>query len=362
MSSAWVRREHSKSTIRRAGEQLTAWWVGGANSGRFDHATFETIDAIEVAQNWRTCHAYPLNAFQVTLRQRARRVEHRPLIAQRLKRFVSVVEKLAREVNMNLAQMQDLGGCRAVLSSVDAVDRLAALYGFGQANLFAQEDASWKDYIREPKPDGYRGIHIVGRFAPKTRSGWDWNGQRVEIQLRTRLQHAFSTAVETVTTFTNQPLKFGGGPEDWRRFFALMGSMLAVREGTQLVPGTSADPHEIALELWDLTQALNVPRRLRSWAEALRSMRGLNIKDAQWLLLALDVETSTVRVQGFQAYDVAAKTLGQLEKGPRGQTVDAVLVRLTSARQLRAAYPNYYADTTQFLEALGDALALVKRR
>ena len=50
------------------------------------------------------------------------------LIAQRLKRLSSIDAKLRRFRNMNLARMQDLGGCRAVLPAVDDVRRVARSY------------------------------------------------------------------------------------------------------------------------------------------------------------------------------------------------------------------------------------------
>lgn len=108
-----------------------------------------------VLENWRTCHAYPLNAFQVNLRSRAKRVEQDALVAQRLKRFASVMNKLAREPQMKLSQMQDLGGCRAIMSTVQAVDDLVGLYRGLDPQLFESEGSlKLYDYIRHPKADG----------------------------------------------------------------------------------------------------------------------------------------------------------------------------------------------------------------
>src|SRR5262245_31811127 len=177
-----------------------------------------------IAENWRASHAMPLLTFRMGLTKRARRVAPEGLIAQRLKRMSSVLNKLTREPNMKLSQMQDLGGCRAIVSDVQAVDRLFDLYRRPHETLFEPEGSlKCYDYIRNPKADGYRGIHVVGRYRPRLEKNEAWNGHRIEIQLRTRLQHAFATAVETVTTFMRYPLKSGGGPEDWRRFFALTG-------------------------------------------------------------------------------------------------------------------------------------------
>ena len=120
-------------------------------------------------------------------------------------RLTSVLAKLTREPTMKLSQMQDLGGCRAILSSIESVKRLASFY----RNPIRGEQGQSKcyDYIENPKPDGYRGIHIVGRYRARITNNDIWNGQRIEIQLRTKLQHAFATAVETVATFTRSGLK-----------------------------------------------------------------------------------------------------------------------------------------------------------
>jgi hypothetical protein len=233
----------------------------------------------------------PLLTFRMGLSHRSRRVEPKAIVAQRLKRFSSVMNKLAREPQMKLSQMQDLGGCRAILSDVVTVERLYELYR-GSGDLFESQGAmKCYDYIRKPKADGYRGIHVVGRYSTRLKKDEPWNGQRIEIQLRSQLQHAFATAVETVTTFTRLPLKFGAGPQEWRRFFSLMGSALAIREETPLVEGTPTNQSELIGELRGLTKALRVRQRLRGWTSALKQLPKSNTAGVkwQWLLLVLDV-------------------------------------------------------------------------
>jgi (p)ppGpp synthase/HD superfamily hydrolase len=58
------------------------------------------------------------------LRVRIRNVEQKALVAQRPKRSSSIINKLVREPDMKLSQMQDLGGCRTILSTVLAVNAL----------------------------------------------------------------------------------------------------------------------------------------------------------------------------------------------------------------------------------------------
>lgn len=40
-------------------------------------------------------------------------------VTQRLKRFIMIYDKLQREATLDLSRMQDIGGVRAVLDSID---------------------------------------------------------------------------------------------------------------------------------------------------------------------------------------------------------------------------------------------------
>ena len=63
------------------------------------------------------------------------------------------------------------------------------------------------DYINHPREDtGYRGIHLIYRYR-SDRKKRAWNGRKIEVQLRTKLQHAWATAVETIGAFKNMALK-----------------------------------------------------------------------------------------------------------------------------------------------------------
>lgn len=304
----------------------------------------------------------PLLVFRGHLAKRAEKVDPRAIIAQRLKRFKSIMNKLSREPHMKLSQMQDLGGCRAILSDIRSLEALFEIYRNANDD-FVQSEGGMKcsNYLRFPKSDGYRGIHLVGRYKARAQKNEPWNGHRIEIQLRTRLQHAFATAVETVTTFTRTPLKFGGGPDQWRRFFSLMGSALALREGTPLVEGTPANPEELTRELRELTRALRVRQRLRGWTRALNRLPKREMVDAKWILLVLDVSNDTIQTTGFSDPKKAVQAVAAIEKSAQAPQLDAVLVGVSSIKSLRNAYPNYYADTAAFVEALNIALLEPRR-
>jgi hypothetical protein len=353
----WVKREFGKGEIDRAGKLLIPWWTTPPPMAP------ETPDenaarnlAFGVVENWRTSHGLPLNAFQAALRGRAQRIEPKVIVAQRLKRFSSVMNKLVRERTMKLSQMHDLGGCRAILSSVKAVCDLYYMYRGDEPLLPEEGKLKCYNYIKEPKDDGYRGIHIAGRYHPRVQSREPWRDQRIEIQLRTQLQHAFATAVETVTTFTRQPLKFGAGPSEWRRFFSLMGSALADMESTPQVPGTPTSRLALISELQDATAELRVRQRLHGFAEAIQVLPRRHMNGFKWLLLVLNTDKNTIKVTGYADRRQAGKVVASIEKSKRGD-LDAVLVWVNSVKKLRSAYPNYYADTHEFISALNLVLA-----
>jgi hypothetical protein len=139
--------------------------------------------------------------------------------------------------------------------------------------------------------------------------------------------------------------------------FFPMGSTLALREGTALVEGTPTDAGELRRELRGASKELKVRARLRGWSSALQQLPKKNIHGFKWLLLVLNTSTSTstLNVTGYADRQQADKAIATLERS-RQPDLDAVLVWVRSVNDLRAAYPNYYADTGSFLEALGAAL------
>src|SRR5689334_6285780 len=101
--------------------------IAGAMLVGFD-GELDGEQALAIINNWRSSHAFPLNAFHVTLRGRAKKIDRAALTSQRLKRLPSIALKLTRFPEMKLSQMQDLGGCRAVVRDITTLDYLIALY------------------------------------------------------------------------------------------------------------------------------------------------------------------------------------------------------------------------------------------
>lgn len=358
----WARLEYSRSRVDKAGAFL-AGWRAKMQSGAFsleDVSNFE--ESLSVINNWRASHSYPLQIMKMALYRRAKRLDESTIVAQRLKRLTSVALKLRRNAHMKLTQMQDIGGCRAVLRNVNLVDQLVDVYEESDAkNPHGRPElVETYDYIEEPKRDGYRSVHMVYKYRTASPTHQVYDGLRVEIQLRSKLQHAWATAVETVSTFTGQALKSNVGDETWKRFFALMGSAIALREERPIVPGTPDNKAEMVEEVRGLFEELKVEQVLSSWSLAVQVVSSEpTLANARAYLLQLDASTRTIKVTGYEKHELADADAAYLrvEKENAGNPdVQAVLVSVDSVAALRTAYPNYYLDTKEFLAAVRRAI------
>lgn len=307
-----------------------------------------------IVNNWRSAHSFPLNTFQMTLRRNAREVDADADVVQRIKRLPSIVTKL-RRMPGRLSAIQDIGGCRAVVKDVAAVDELVAKYsGMRQAHTLKKMN----DYLREPKDDGYRSVHLVYRYRSR-RGATAWNSLLIELQLRSRMQHAWATAVETVDTFTAQSMKTGGGRPEWRRFFALMSSDLALRENLPPVPGTPVTLETLRPELVVLATKLDVVARLDAYGATMNAVETFeSLTGGHWYLLerrSHDEDDVTLTVRGYPKRDYAQAAL-EYEAAERVAADipgrDVVLVSADSIASLKRGYPNYYADATEFARAV----------
>lgn len=341
--ATWTEPRFSRSNVDKAG---ACYIDPKASRAEKDKARL-------VINNWRSSHSFPLNTLQTNLRYAAGVVDPDPTVAQRIKRLPSIRHKLERISGMKLSRMQDLGGCRAVVSDVGRVNELLSFYRdkTQMKHKLVREDM----YIWEPKPSGYRGIHLVYAYHSDKKS--TYNGLKIELQLRSQLQHAWATAVETVGTFTEQALKSSMGEEDWLRFFALMSSAIALREGTPQVPDTPTDPELLIEELRELAVELQVVDRLGAYGAAMQHVeKQLKPGKKHTFLMELDLDERVLRVNSYDNASLAAAAYSHAErKTEENSAIDLVLVGADSVNSLKRAYPNYFLDTTAFVDAVVDA-------
>lgn len=336
---------HSNKAVRRAGETLRS----------ADPWQQDLPQAMLVIDNWRAAHAYPLNTFQATLRKRLAAIgltSETAIVGQRLKRLPSIEKKLHRNPKMKLERMQDIAGLRAVVPRPVHLREIRRLYE--QENRLSHVLKGVHDYVARPKEDGYRSIHLVYQYASATAPAY--NGLHVELQLRTQLQHAWATAVETVDLFTGQAIKTGDPDPSWARFFKLASAAFSVMERTP-VPDEFSDLQstEIVKLLRQSESKLNVAVRMRGFSVAADRIHQDQRRNAGYHLIVLDTERRTLRIKSYAkdelepAMDAYAEAERQVSEGAPW---DAVLVAGGGVNQLRRTYPNYFLDASMFIDRL----------
>ncbi len=356
----WTEVKYKKTKVDQAGDILI-----NKNSSE------EDIDkATTILDNWRSSHSFPLHTFKIRLKEVSARVDPKALAVQRLKRTPAIIKKLQRKYegrnpSMKLSQMQDIGGCRAVLSGVREVERLCSEYYHVDKNTrgkhcdLKHEFKNKKDYINNPKYDGYRSVHLIYKYnSDKTTK---YNGLLIEVQVRSKYQHLWATAVETVDHFTKQAIKSNEGQKEWKDFFRLISSVFADFEKTPRVPGTPNDKLELYKKVNHFSNKLRVIDKIKSWAKLVNKIGKLEQKHkSHFYLLDLNIDTKALSISTFEKKDEeqANSAYSEAEKKTSQENLnkDIVLVEADTTKELKKAYPNYFLDTKEFLSILGSYL------
>ena len=340
----WKKVEYSRNKIIKSGKII-----------KNPFATEEQIkEATVVIDNWRAAHAYPLHVIYTNLRRMSNNKSD-IIVSERLKRLDSIINKLKREPSMSLWSMQDLGGCRYVVPTIKDVYMSAEQY---ESSRKRHVKVSEDDYIKNPKLSGYRSYHIVYEYKSDVNDTYNKN-MMIEIQFRTHLQHVWATAVETMGLFTKQAIKSGQGPDDVKRFFALVSSLFAIRENCPLVPETPTNIDDIVAEIKEIDNKGNYIDMLSAIRVAVDDQDSKHFQQKGYYILILNYNTRLLKVKHFKPSQLeeATEIYQNIERTRAESKIDAVLVRVDSFKMLKSAYPNYFSDIGEFISLVKSYLS-----
>lgn len=329
----WIKPQHSRERVKKAGNSIL--------DAHPDSAEFK--EALPIFHNWRAAHAFPMQIILDLLRKNAIKADKNALVVQRLKREISIFRKLHRQRTMNLCRMQDIAGCRAVVGNNRKVYNVySRLKNSTTKNILFRE----RDYIASPKDSGYRGIHLIYKYNGSKEK---FRNLLVEIQLRSRIQHSWATAVEVAGTFTDQALKASIGDSDWLEFFKCASAEFAKLEGCE--PSEHLHGVDTLRRLAELSTKLEVEKRLSAFNVAVSKITENNQQGASYYLLRLDLKNRMLRIVSYKKPELAeATTYYDLHEAENkyNDSIDLVLVSGESIKDLKKAYPNYFSDTAEF--------------
>lgn len=213
----------SKSRVNAAGDGLRAYFTNDDPTANDLHKLTEDL---EVIRAFRAAHQLPLTKATMGLRSMVRTEGFELEISQRLKRMTTILDKIVvREPHLDLARMQDLGGCRAVLNSIAEV---RAVHRRIRKN---DREKRFKDYIEDPAPSGYRGLHVIVEY----------DGRLIEVQLRTQVQHMWAVTIERLGGSLDADLKSGFGPPEILEFMQMISHVNSIEEAGEVVDQTTLD-------------------------------------------------------------------------------------------------------------------------
>lgn len=338
----------SKSAVKRAGRKIS--------DGVPTPEDFELVDL------WRASHGYVINTFQAWIKNHIKRKGYEVEFAQRLKRRNTVIDKLHRRDNsgqplmVDVSSMHDFAGCRMIFNNIEELNDFRA-YMHSQTvaknvKHVLRYPPEKYDYIEKPKSTGYRGIHDVYRHFPRGSERGEgkkpWDNLLVEIQYRTRAQHAWATAVEISDLVDGERTKFEMNESKRGRFFSIASEIIARNhEGIKraFIECTVSDLQQ---ELKNLENELGILQRL----SALKTF-GDDTRLQQHNVLNITRNESgdvSLEVLPFRkAADAIAKAT-ELETS--GSSLNAVYVRADNPSQLRSAYRNYFNDPVDFVKII----------
>ncbi|HEU4344002.1 MAG TPA: hypothetical protein VFU31_20800 [Candidatus Binatia bacterium] len=106
--------------------------------------------------------------------------------------------------------MQDLAGCRVEVDNLMEQDRVV--------DELKRIFPNFKEDDRRERPShGYRAVHLIVEVEEHP----------VEIQVRTHLQHSWASASEKLSDMVDPEIKYGGGPEEMKRYLADVSDLFA---------------------------------------------------------------------------------------------------------------------------------------
>lgn len=161
-------------------------------------------DDLEELQEYRKTFKEPLSKVFDALKRLSLKVDGGSIVTYRIKRIDTIIEKLRRfsdgqNGRMSLSTMGDIAGCRCILHTEKQVYLLKDLLIKEFGDFISGVDKY--DYIKSPKKDGYRSLHLHVKDVNSDR--------KVEIQLRTIEQHNWATLVEIVDLIYGTKIKEG---------------------------------------------------------------------------------------------------------------------------------------------------------
>lgn len=337
---------YSRNEINRQGETLLK-----------SSCDEEIKIASDKINQWRTDHILPLESLKEKIVNILTESKlNIVLVSNRIKRLRSIIYKIDINPSMGLGGMNDIGGIRVVFNDIEDVERAFDLLKCSMGPFIF--DNKVNNYILNPKDSGYRSIHLIYKLKS---NDYIYDNLKFELQIRTKLQHAWATALETVDVHTKEALKSGYGSDDWKQFFKLVSALFSHKENRNVIK-EYRDLHlyDLMGEYYNHVKEKRTLALIKAFKKSVdHNITNVNEQNSDYYILRVDLEKRLLKVISYKKEDlnIATEDYYEYEKSIASTNDHAiVLVSTNSYRMLEQAYPSYFMDIDDFINNLDTVL------
>ena len=232
------------------------------------------------------------------------------IVVTRLKRMESIIDKLRRPNSSKLSRIDDIAGIRIIVNNFTEIYEISELL----EKLLISNNCQLKynkDYIEFSKKDGYRSLHKIFTFSYENKN------LNFEIQIRTKLQHLWSTTVEIYDLIEYKNLKSGSFNKlkTWEGlFFKRCSKVIENFEKNNLVYSK-----KMIDKIFKFKKYIKIFEKLKT----IKSIKNIHL------------------LEGYNILEQESK-----------KNIKLLLLTIKNIKKLQSAYSNYFLDNDEFIKLL----------
>ena len=263
------------------------------------------------------------------------------IVVTRLKRMESIIDKLRRPNSSKLSRIDDIAGIRIIVNNFTEIYEISELL----EKLLISNNCQLKynkDYIEFSKKDGYRSLHKIFTFSYENKN------LNFEIQIRTKLQHLWSTTVEIYDLIEYKNLKSGSFNKlkTWEGlFFKRCSKVIENFEKNNLVYSK-----KMIDKIFKFKKYIKIFEKLKT----IKSIKNIHLlegyKDGDSLLLIIDIEKGSINFLDEEPENLV--TYYNILEQESKKNIKLLLLTIKNIKKLQSAYSNYFLNNNEFIELI----------
>ena len=315
--------------------------------------------------NFREAHNIIIKLFTIELKKVNFSKQH--LTASRNKRIETIISKLCRPEKPKLDRIHDIAGTRIIFENIKSLEDYIDILENTELVNFKEkinEDKNRYNYIKNPKSDGYRSIHKVFYYSSNipystlNEKRFNLENKKIELQLRTRLQHIWATTVEIYDIINKSNIKTGTHNKLETKEGLFFKKCSLVFEGIE-----SNDVEKIKININEIFRdkdLVEIYNRLK-WIKNIKNIQlPKTLGSDEVFILITDLnkgKTTFFTTDPIEKNDkqdtflINASYRRLEEKNTKGEYI-LLLLTLGDIKKLKNVYPNYFLNTNEFISIL----------